>query len=54
VAAPVAHGVSLGSASFTGKGVPPMEIPLIALNAVPRLPLPRRAIAVLEHMIKGV
>jgi D-alanyl-D-alanine carboxypeptidase (penicillin-binding protein 5/6) len=53
VAAPVAKGAVLGKLVVAGQGVPAAEWPLVAGEAVPRLGLPGRAMAVLSRMVLG-
>ncbi len=53
VAAPVRSGTVLGTLKVSGKGVPEMEVPLLAGADVPRLSLPGRAVAVLSHYALG-
>ena len=51
--APVAKGTTLGKLTVVGQGVPPMDVPLLAGNDVPKLSLPGRAIAVVSHYVTG-
>ena len=51
--APVAKGDQLGKLVVSGRGVPEMEVPLLAGADVPKLGLPGRAIAVLSHYVTG-
>jgi D-alanyl-D-alanine carboxypeptidase (penicillin-binding protein 5/6) len=51
VAAPVAKGRELGRLEVSGRGVPPMSLPLLAGADVNRLGLVPRIPAVLEHLI---
>jgi serine-type D-Ala-D-Ala carboxypeptidase (penicillin-binding protein 5/6) len=53
VRAPVTRGTRLGSLSIAGKGVPAMQVPLVAGADVPKLGLPGRAMAVLAHYVRG-
>ncbi len=53
IRAPVARGSTLGRLAVAGTGVPDMSVPLLAGADVPRLGLPRRAIAVLTHYVVG-
>jgi D-alanyl-D-alanine carboxypeptidase (penicillin-binding protein 5/6) len=53
VRAPIARGERLGTLSLSGKGVPVMEVPLVAGADVPKLGLPGRAMAVLAHYVGG-
>jgi D-alanyl-D-alanine carboxypeptidase (penicillin-binding protein 5/6) len=53
IAAPVSRGDRLGKLVVSGKGVPDMEIPLLAGEDVPRKGLPGRAVAVLGHYVLG-
>ncbi len=53
VRAPVARGARLGSVTIAGKGVPNMQVTLVAGADVPKLGLPGRAMAVLAHYARG-
>ena len=53
VPAPVSRGTALGTLKVSGKGVPEMNVPLLAGADVPRLSLPGRAVAVLSHYALG-
>ena len=53
VEAPVRSGAVLGTLKVSGKGVPDMNVPLLAGADVPRLSLPGRAVAVLAHYALG-
>jgi serine-type D-Ala-D-Ala carboxypeptidase (penicillin-binding protein 5/6) len=53
IAAPVAKGVEVGKLIVSGQGVPDAQWPLLTGEAVPRLSLPGRALAVLAHMVMG-
>ena len=57
VPAPVAAGQVIGQISLSGTGIPPGQAAtgakLVAMNAVPRLGLPGRALARLRHFITG-
>ena len=53
VLAPVARGDVLGRLLVSGKGVPAMDVPLLAGADVPKLGLPGRALAVLSHYALG-
>jgi len=53
VPAPVAKGTELGKLVVSGQGVPAAEWKLLAGEAVPRLSLPGRAMAVLARMVGG-
>ncbi len=53
VPAPVNRGAVLGTLKVSGKGVPEMDVPLLAGADVPRLGLPGRAVAVLSHYALG-
>ena len=53
VPAPVSRGAVLGTLKVSGKGVPEMDVPLLAGADVPRLGLPGRAVAVLSHYALG-
>jgi serine-type D-Ala-D-Ala carboxypeptidase (penicillin-binding protein 5/6) len=54
IPAPVKKGVEVGKLTLTGKGVPDTTVPLVAGADVPRMALPRRALAVVAHYIAGV
>jgi D-alanyl-D-alanine carboxypeptidase (penicillin-binding protein 5/6) len=52
VRAPVSLGTTLGKLTVTGQGVPQQkDVPLVAGADVPKLALPLRAVAVLEHYV---
>jgi D-alanyl-D-alanine carboxypeptidase (penicillin-binding protein 5/6) len=53
IRAPVAKGAKLGKLTLGGNGVPAMDVPLLAGDAVPKLGLPSRAMAVLAHYVTG-
>jgi D-alanyl-D-alanine carboxypeptidase (penicillin-binding protein 5/6) len=53
VKAPVMKGDVLGKLTLGGKGVPGMEVPLLAGADVPRLGLPGRALAMLSRLTGG-
>jgi len=53
IPAPVAKGAEVGKLVVSGQGVPGSAWPLLAGEAVPRLGLPGRALAVLTHMVMG-
>jgi D-alanyl-D-alanine carboxypeptidase (penicillin-binding protein 5/6) len=53
IPAPVAKGAEVGKLMVSGKGVPDASWPLLAGEAVPRMSLPGRALAVLAHMVTG-
>ena len=53
IPAPVAKGAEVGKLVVSGKGVPDASWPLLAGEAVPRMSLPGRALAVLAHMVTG-
>jgi D-alanyl-D-alanine carboxypeptidase (penicillin-binding protein 5/6) len=53
VRAPVSRGQRLGTLVLSGKGVPTMQVPLVAGASVPKLGLPGRAMAVLAHYVGG-
>ena len=53
IAAPVSKGQEVGTLVVGGHGVPPTEIPLVANEAVGRMALPLRSLAVLEHYVTG-
>ena len=53
IAAPVNRGDVLGKLVVSGKGVPDMQVPLLAGEDVPRQGLPGRAVAVLGHYVLG-
>jgi len=53
IPAPVAKGAEVGKLVVSGQGVPGSAWPLLAGEAVPRLGLPGRALAVLAHMVMG-
>jgi D-alanyl-D-alanine carboxypeptidase (penicillin-binding protein 5/6) len=51
--APIAKGDILGKLEVTGQGVPNFSVPLLAVDDVPRLGLPGRAMAVLSKYVTG-
>ena len=53
IAAPVNRGDTLGKLVVSGKGVPDMQVPLLAGEDVPRRGLTGRAVAVLGHYVLG-
>ena len=53
VEAPVAAGQALAQLVVSGIGLNDMQFPLLAGAAVPRMALPDRAIAVMEHAVGG-
>ncbi len=53
IAAPVNRGEVLGKLVVSGKGVPDMQVPLLAGADVPREGLPGRAVSVLGHYVFG-
>ena len=53
VRAPVMKGDVVGKLTLGGKGVPPLNVPLLAGADVPRLGLPGRAMAMLSHLTGG-
>ena len=53
VTAPVGKGDVLGKLVVSGKGVPDMQVPLLAGADVPRQGLPGRAVSVLSHYVLG-
>ena len=53
VSAPIGRGDTLGKLVVSGKGVPDMQVPLLAGADVPRQGLPGRAVAVLSHYVLG-
>ena len=53
VSAPVGRGDTLGKLVVSGKGVPDMQVPLLAGADVPRQGLPGRAVSVLSHYVLG-
>ncbi len=53
VSAPISKGDVLGKLVVSGKGVPDMQVPLLAGADVPRQSLPGRAVAVLGHYVLG-
>ncbi len=53
IRAPIAVGDAVGTLVVGGHGVPPTEIPLVANESVPRMALPLRSLAVLEHYVTG-
>lgn len=53
VRAPVMKGDVLGKLTLGGKGVPPLNVQLLAGADVPRLGLPGRSMAMLHHLTGG-
>ena len=53
VSAPIGRGDTLGKLVVSGKGVPDMQVPLLAGADVPRQGLPGRAVSVLSHYVLG-
>ena len=53
VTAPVGKGDVIGKLVVSGKGVPDMQVPLLAGADVPRQGLPGRAVSVLSHYVLG-
>jgi D-alanyl-D-alanine carboxypeptidase (penicillin-binding protein 5/6) len=53
IPAPIGRGDTLGKLVVSGKGVPDMQVPLLAGADVPRKGLPGRAVAVLSHYVLG-
>jgi D-alanyl-D-alanine carboxypeptidase (penicillin-binding protein 5/6) len=51
--APIAKGDTLGRLDVTGQGVPNFSVPLLAVDDVPRLSLPGRAMAILSKYVTG-
>jgi D-alanyl-D-alanine carboxypeptidase (penicillin-binding protein 5/6) len=51
IRAPIIRGSTLGRLTVSGTGVPQLELPLLAGADVPRLGLPGRAVAVLQHYL---
>jgi D-alanyl-D-alanine carboxypeptidase (penicillin-binding protein 5/6) len=51
--APIAKGDTLGKLEVTGQGVPNFTVPLLAVEDVPKLGLPGRAMAVLSKYVTG-
>ena len=51
--APIAKGDTLGQLAVTGQGVPNFSVPLLAVDDVPKLGLPGRAMAVLSKYVTG-
>jgi len=51
--APIAKGDTLGKLEVTGQGVPNFSVPLLAVDDVPKLGLPGRAMAVLSKYVTG-
>jgi D-alanyl-D-alanine carboxypeptidase (penicillin-binding protein 5/6) len=51
--APIAKGDTLGKLEVSGQGVPNFSVPLLAVDDVPRLGLPGRAMAVLSRYVTG-
>ena len=53
ITAPVGKGDVVGKLVVAGKGVPDMQVPLLAGMDVPRQGLPGRAVSVLSHYVLG-
>ena len=53
ITAPVGRGDAIGRLIVSGKGVPDMQVPLLAGADVPRQGLPGRAVSVLSHYVLG-
>jgi D-alanyl-D-alanine carboxypeptidase (penicillin-binding protein 5/6) len=53
IKAPIARSQPLGVLMLRGKGVPSMDVNLIAGADVPRLSLPMRSLAVVSHFVSG-
>ncbi len=53
ITAPVGKGDVIGKLVVGGKGVPDMQVPLLAGADVPRQGLPGRAVSVLSHYVLG-
>ena len=53
ITAPVTRGDTIGKLVVSGKGVPDMQVPLLAGEDVARQSLPGRAISVLSHYVLG-
>ena len=53
VQAPVAAGQAIALLTVSGSRMADLRVPLLAAASVPRLALPNRAIAVLEHSVGG-
>ncbi len=53
ITAPISRGDTLGKLVVSGKGVPDMQVPLLAGIDVPRQSLPGRAVSVLSHYVLG-
>ncbi len=53
VPAPISRGDTLGKLLVSGKGVPDMQVPLLAGADVARMSLPGRAVSVLSHYVLG-
>jgi D-alanyl-D-alanine carboxypeptidase (penicillin-binding protein 5/6) len=51
--APIGKGDVVGKLEVTGQGVPNFSVPLLAVDDVPRLGLPGRAMAVLSKYVTG-
>ena len=51
--APIHKGQALGNLVVSGNGVPAMQVRLVAADAVARMALPLRSLAVLEHAVLG-
>lgn len=51
--APIIKGQPAGSLVLRGRGVPAMNVPLLAGNDVARLNLPMRGLAVVSHYVSG-
>jgi len=53
IKAPIAKGQPIGVLTLRGKGVPAMDVNLLAGADVPRLSLPMRGLAVVSHYVYG-
>jgi len=53
IMAPIAKGQPAGVLMLRGKGVPTMDVNLLAGADVPRLNLPMRGLAVVSHYVSG-
>ncbi|MBN8889150.1 MAG: D-alanyl-D-alanine carboxypeptidase, partial [Rhodospirillales bacterium] len=51
IKAPVVRGTTLGQLTVSGAGVPDLDVKLLAGADVPRMGLPGRALAVLQHYV---
>jgi serine-type D-Ala-D-Ala carboxypeptidase (penicillin-binding protein 5/6) len=51
--APVVAGQTAAQLVISGTGLTDLQLPLVAVTTVPRLALPNRALAVLEHAVGG-